>query len=137
MSQGVEKEKEEPEYELKVLERLKETMSVLVEGHRRRIDLVRGIALGLLYGIIGNLFVQHWYPVFEGLVLGKYDLTFSANVIVSASVLIVILYTTIIYHRQLTKEEEKENKARGDLEVLEKAIQRRKARLESLSVPKS
>lgn len=118
-------------YELEVLEKLEKSAIELSGEHQRRIDLVRGVALGLLYGIIGNLFVQHWYPIFEGLALGKYEAVFWADVIVAPIVLAVIIYTTYSYSRQLIESERKMKAARNEATTIRRSIEQRKHRLEN------
>jgi len=100
------------------------------EEKRRSIDLVRGVALGLLYGIIGNFFVQHWHPVFEGLMLGEYKPTFWANAIVCFFSLVVILYTTIKFRHQLKEDKRKMRLARESLGRTELKIEELKQHLE-------
>lgn len=122
--------KEETEYELKVLENLNREWLERTEQHQRRIDLIRGVALGLLYGIIGNLFVQFFFPVVESLIIGEYDALFFSNVVISIIALLIIIYTTVKFRSQLTQYENEEKSARQQVEVTRKAIQTRKTRLE-------
>jgi uncharacterized membrane protein len=67
----------------------------------RRLDVATGIAYGLIYGIIGNLFVQFFYPVVEKLLLQTFDVVFEVDLIVSTLALIVIVITSIKLRRQL------------------------------------
>lgn len=122
--------KEETKYELKVLQNLNREWLERAEEHRRRIDFTRGIALGLIYGIIGNLFVQFFYAVVESLVLKKYD-GFVENAIISVVALLVILYVTIRFRGQLMEEEAKEKTAEQHAETTRKALQTREHRLEN------
>ena len=124
-----EKKKEEIEYELKVLENLNREWLERAERHRRRIDLITGVALGLLYGIIGNLFVQFFFPVVESLILQKYD-GFVENVIISIVSLGIILFATVKFRSQLSEYEGEEKAAKQQAEATRKAIQTRKTRLE-------
>jgi len=121
--------KEETEYELKVLKNLNREWLERAEEHRRRIDFIRGVALGLLYGIIGNLFVQFFFPVVESLIVGEYDTLFFSNVVISVVALAIILYATVKFRGQLTEYENQEKSARHNAETTRKAIQTRKTRL--------
>ena len=121
--------KEETEYELKVLKNLNREWLERAEEHRRRIDFIRGVALGLLYGIIGNLFVQFFFPVVESLIVGEYDTLFFSNVVISVVALAIILYATVKFRGQLTEYENQEKSARYNAETTRKAIQTRKTRL--------
>jgi len=102
-----EKEREATMQLVEGLESLFQSWSEKAEITRRRIDLARGVALGLLYGIIGNLFVQFFYPVTEALALGEYPKSFWKNVIVSVASLVIILYVTIKFRSQLKEDERK------------------------------
>jgi len=65
------------------------------EESKRHIDFTKGLALGLIYGIIGNLFVQFFYQVVEGIVLEKYDPMLVVSSIIAALSLTGIIFTTI------------------------------------------
>lgn len=101
-----------------------------METSRRRIDLVRGVALGLIYGIIGNFFVQFFYPVVEALALEEYPKSFWTNVIVSAVSLAIILYTTVKFRSQLKEDERKMKLATDSMKREKHAIEELKELLE-------
>ena len=68
MNKDVDRKKASEDLELDELRRLEDLgkqASERAKLHRRHIDLSKGIVYGEFYGIIGNLTVQHWYPVFE------------------------------------------------------------------------
>ena len=86
----------------------------------QRIDFLKGLLVGLFFGIAGNMFVQHWYQVFEGLILGKFDTIFFSNVTVFIVGLVVICIITVILYRRITRYE----KARMlEWETLKKMIE--------------
>lgn len=119
-------------HELREFEEIRKNYELWLGEHLSNIGLFRGIALGLVYGIIGNLFVQHWYPLFERVVLGNFDILFWSNVPVCAFALFTILCVTIIYRRQIKKEVWEIHKTlRGEREVIEK-IEGMRRRLEEL-----
>lgn len=78
----------------KVVEEFEEIIDFTVDKVVERREFLRGIALGLFYGIVGNLFVQHWYPVFEGIVLRTFDEIFWANLIIFVVALSLIAIAT-------------------------------------------
>ena len=92
----------EDEKEIEAYEEFEKEYLERVELQRRKIDFTKGIALGLLYGIIGNLFVQFFYPVFEGVILEKYDVLFWSNLVISAIALGIILLVTFSFRNQLS-----------------------------------
>lgn len=70
---------------------------------QQRVDFLQGIALGLFYGIVGNIFVSHYYQVFEGLTLGKFDVLFWTNLVVFFITLAMILLVSIIFYYRMKK----------------------------------
>jgi len=100
---------------------------------RRRIDLVRGVALGLLYGILGNFFVQFFYSVSEALALGEYPKSFWNNVIVSVASLAIILHVTKKFSSQLKEEERKMKLATDSMKRERYEIERLKKMLDKKS----
>lgn len=56
------------EEELEKLEDLKNGYLDFASFHKSNADLFKGLIYDLLLGILGNLAVQHWYPIFEVLV---------------------------------------------------------------------
>jgi hypothetical protein len=86
--------------EIEALEEFEKEYLERAEKQRRRIDFTKGIALGLFYGIIGNLLVQFFYPVVESLVTEQYS--FVANVIISISAFVAIVLATLSFRGQLS-----------------------------------
>lgn len=124
--------RDELKYEIEVLERLKSDSLKHGEEFQRKNDLMTGVILGLIYGIIGNLFVQFFYPVIEGLVNQSYNSVFVASVIVSIVALVIIGYTAFAYRRKLNRVTQSEKKVQEDSQRLENTIQKRKHQLEAL-----
>lgn len=114
---------------VEIFENLNEEYHQHAEEHRRRIDFTKGIALGLLYGVIGNLFVQFFYPVVEALTIAKYDVLFFSNLTISLFSLSILLYTTINLRKQLKENEIKEVTAKERAEASGKALKSIKKQL--------
>jgi phosphotransferase system glucose/maltose/N-acetylglucosamine-specific IIC component len=89
----------------------------------RRMDFTKGLALGLIYGIIGNLFVQFFYPVVEAIVSGKFDMLFVTNSIVSAVSLSMLLIITWKFSRELLRLEKWLRKIKWTIKVLNGEIE--------------
>ncbi len=100
------------------LESVKKVYRDLDEEISKSNDFIRGLAIGIIYGVIGNIFVQFFYPVIEALVMAKYDLMFAINATVSVISLVIILYTTNQFRKQLIRNEKRLNKARWTIDVL-------------------
>lgn len=76
------------------IEAVRESMEKLrpgIEIMRQRTFLIRGVALGLFYGVIGNILVSHYFEVFKGIVMWQFDKLFWTNLIIFAIILVVIL----------------------------------------------
>jgi hypothetical protein len=121
---------EELKLELIALTNLKAERLEQSEEHKRRVDFTSGVALGLIYGVIGNLVVQHYYGVFEGLETGVIDNLFWSNAAVFVIGIVVIIVITLYFIKEIKREKNKAKKAKDDSEVFRKAIQKRELLLE-------
>jgi len=75
----------------------------LIEKAHQKKAFWRGIALGLFYGIIGNMLVSHYYGLFTGLVEWKIDTLFWTNLITFLIVLGAILIVSWKWLRSMAK----------------------------------
>lgn len=116
------------EYEVKAYENIKKDLEQHFLQHQRRIDLIRGAGLGLTLGIMGNLFVQYFFAVFNEWVKQEQRFYFNVGVLISS--FIVVMVATWDFLKRLKKEEKEEKTAKESLEILEKAIARRKLQLD-------
>lgn len=117
------------QYELDAMKEIREKLSKSEEERTRRIDLLRGTALGLTLGILGHLFVQFLYPVTEALLLGEYKPPFAGNLTICLISLILVVCVSAYLYRQLMKGEKLELSKKSE-DVLEYAIKRRQHSLE-------
>jgi hypothetical protein len=88
-----------------ILESLDESLNHEITEEKKHIDFTKGITLGLFYGIIGNLFVQFFYPVIEDIILANYDTLFFANATISFVSLGLIVFVTMQLRKQLKRYE--------------------------------
>lgn len=128
-----------PEEEIKILESyLKSEKSQLAlwteikEESQRHIDFTKGIALGLFYGIVGNIFVQFLYPTVEGIILRQFEWPFLGNAIIAIFSLVFILYVSWRYGIRLTEKGIIYDDSRRAIEESKAIITRLKHRLEIL-----
>ena len=70
---------------------------------KERKQFIRGLALGLMYGIIGNVVASHYYRLFEGLSRGLYDNLFYSNLVMLLVSLFIIGVLTKIWYGELRK----------------------------------
>lgn len=120
--------KEDKEF-LEAFEEFEKEYLERAETHRKKIDFTTGIALGLLYGIIGNLFVQFFYPVVEGIILQKFDVLFWSNLVISVIALSVIILATLSFRSQLSWSRHVMEGEREGANHLRRIINERKAKL--------
>jgi uncharacterized membrane protein len=116
---------EDIKYELEVLKRLYENASIESESHQRHIDLTSGVTLGLLYGIVGNLFVQFLYPVVERITTMNIDNIFWVDLGVSIIIFVSIVITTYKLRSRLAEHKKGEQEMQANMKNLEEAIKRR------------
>jgi len=111
------------QYELKALKEIKENLG-LDEGRAGSVDLVKGVACGLVFGIGGILFALSLYPVVEALVGGASVADFAENLVVCTVCLVLIVLAVIYLLRQLSRVKSKPRLSRENAEVLDYAIRR-------------
>ncbi len=123
------------QYELKALKEIKENLD-RDEGKTGYVDLVKGVACGLVFGIGGILFALSLYPVVETLMEGGNMTGFVGNLIVCAVCLVLIVLLGIYLLRQLSRVKSKPRLSRESAEVLDYAIRRRQHTLEQRETQK-
>jgi hypothetical protein len=117
------------EYELKALKEIKENLD-RDEEKTGTVDLVKGVACGLVFGIGGILFALSLYPVVEMLIQGENMTGFIGNLIVCAVCLVLIVLVGIYLLRQFSRVKNKPRLSRESADVLDYAIRRRQHTLE-------
>jgi len=120
------------QYELDAMKEIREKLSKSKEERTRRIDLLKGTALGLTLGILGHLFVQFLYPVTEAFLLGEYKPPFAGNLTICVISLILVVCVSTFLYRQLTRGENELKLSKKSEDVLEYAIKRRQHSLEEV-----
>ncbi len=118
------------QYELDALIEVKAKLSENKKEHNRRVNFLRGTALGLTLGIIGHLFVQFLFPVIEAFLLGEYGAAFTGNLTICIISLIGVIGMSMYLYQQLTKSESKQELSKRSEDVLDYAIKRRQNNLE-------
>lgn len=63
-----------------------------VQEGKRQVDFSKGVVIGLVFGIMGNLFIQFFFQVVEGVILAKYDTFFLTSVAITAFSVIIITF---------------------------------------------
>lgn len=70
-------------------------------------EFIRGVTIGLFYGIVGNIIVLHYHRAFERLMTGQFDVLLWANVIVFIVAFASIVVLSIRWHSKLGKLEKR------------------------------
>lgn len=130
MDETSEKHEDILKYEADALRELRRDWSEYEGEHRRRTDLVKGTAFGLILGTMGNLFVQFLSPVIEAFLLGEYKPIFAGNFVVCAVSLVSIVSVSAYFCWQQTRDNKRLESLRRNLEIVEYAIKRRQYSLE-------
>ena len=121
---------EELRLELVDLKNIRDESIEKEQEHKSNVDLTNGVVLGLLFGIVGNFAVIHWYGIFEGLVNEIYNKMFWENLAVFIIAVIAIVSLTIYYRKKVTLHKEKAKEQKAHTETLRKAIRRIEISLE-------
>ncbi len=64
-------------------------------------EFIRGVTIGLFYGIVGNIIVLHYHRAFERLMTGQFDTLLWANVIVFIVAFTSIIVLSMRWHSKL------------------------------------
>jgi len=68
-------------------------MEPYIEATRSQMSMMKGVILGLFYGVVGNLVVIHYYQILRGAVMSEFDMMFWTNLVilvVMSSILAII-----------------------------------------------
>lgn len=78
----------------------REALSKDVETLEQRKYLIEGIALGLFSGIIGNIFVSHYYGFFERWTTRNFDDFFIKNLFALVLALFVVIVVSFLWYER-------------------------------------
>ena len=77
-----------------------------IETMRQQKFLIKGVALGLFYGIIGNILVSHYYEVFKSIVMWQFEKLFWPSLTSLIIFIVVVLVVSWRWLISLTKLED-------------------------------
>lgn len=109
----------------KAFEEISQEYRTIASEHQSSIDFNKGIMLGLLYGIIGNIFVQFFYPVIDAIARAQYDLLFASNATISIAALTLIIYLTIKFWNDISRHKKDKKVALDKADAFHQASQRK------------
>jgi hypothetical protein len=87
--------------QIELLQYVEQRNRELREFLEQRKHLIEGVALGLFFGIIGNIAVSHYYGLFERLVNGRFDNLLWLNLFSLVVVLVVVLVASWQWYKRL------------------------------------
>ena len=80
------------------LEFLIESNKGIVDACKEEISLYKGVALGLFYGVIGNIIISHYYGLLEMLSFGRIDSLFWVNLCVTIVAVVFVIEISRRWH---------------------------------------
>jgi len=94
-------------------EQLQQQTKDVLNDVSQRMQFIEGIGLGLLYGIIGNIVVSHYYGLYERHVLGVYDSLFWSNLYAFLLGFAIVVVVTIFFIRRLARLRKAESRSKN------------------------
>jgi hypothetical protein len=67
--------------------------------------MMKGVVLGLFYGVVGNVAVTHYYQILRGAVMSEFDTMFWTNLVILVVMSSIIVIVSWKWHSSMTKME--------------------------------
>lgn len=80
-------------------------MEPYIEATRSQISMMKGVVLGLFYGVVGNVIVTHYYQIFRGAVMSEFDTMFWTNLAILIPMLSLVVIVSWKWHNSMAKME--------------------------------
>jgi len=80
-------------------------MEPYIEATRSQMSMMKGVVLGLFYGIVGNLVVTHYYQILRGAVMSEFDTMFWTNLAILVPMSSIIAIVSWKWHISMVKME--------------------------------
>jgi hypothetical protein len=80
-------------------------MEPYIEATRSQMSMMKGVVLGLFYGIVGNLVVTHYYQILRGVVMSEFDTMFWTNLAILVPMSSIIAIVSWKWHISMAKTE--------------------------------
>lgn len=88
-----------------------------------KINFKKGLIFGLVYGVVGNLFVQFLFPVLDAIINVQYNNTFGIYALLSIVTLVAIISFSAVFILQIRKDNKAGNEMLDIVERVQKKIQ--------------
>lgn len=79
-----------------------------VESLEQEKQFVKGLGLGLIFGIVGNIFVSHYYGIFQGLISSQFDTLFYSNLVIVVVSLVAISLLVVKWNKDKKRLKQKQ-----------------------------
>ena len=80
-------------------------MEPYIEATRSQMSMMKGVVLGLFYGIVGNLVVTHYYQILRGAEMSEFDTMFWTNLAILVPMSSIIAIVSWKWHISMAKME--------------------------------
>ena len=87
-----------------------------IEAMHAQLSMMKGVVLGLFYGVVGNLVVTHYYQILRGAVMSEFDTMFWINLVILVTMLSILVIVSWKWHISMAKMER-------EMELLERTKQ--------------
>ena len=80
-------------------------MEPYIEATRSQMSMMKGVVLGLFYGVVGNVAVTHYYQILRGAVMSEFDTMFWTNLVILVAMSSMIAIVSWKWHSSMAKME--------------------------------
>jgi hypothetical protein len=87
-----------------------------IEAMHAQMSMMKGVILGLFYGVVGNLVVTHYYQILRGAVMSEFGTMFWTNLVILIAMSSIIVIVSWRWHISMAKQ-------KRELELLERTRQ--------------
>jgi len=91
-------------------------MEPYIEATCSQMPMMKGVVLGLFYGVVGNVVVTHYYQILRGAVMSEFDMMFWMNLVMLVAMLSILVIVSWKWHISMAKMER-------EMELLERTKQ--------------
>jgi hypothetical protein len=76
-----------------------------IEAMHSQMSMMKGVILGLFYGVVGNMVVTHYYQILRGAVMSEFDTMFWTNLVILVVMSSILVIISLRLHSSMAKQE--------------------------------
>jgi len=76
-----------------------------IEAIHSHMSMMKGVILGLFYGVVGNMVVTHYYQILRGAVMSEFDTMFWTNLVILVAMSSILVIISLRLHSSMAKQE--------------------------------